>query len=117
MNRILTFIRQDGRRFAWEMGLAFAIAGTAWAIGFFWNHRRLQACQDERLALIDQVRQEEKHRLAVEYGRKLAEKDLQLLAKEHELLELRKKAALDSADRLSLIDAMRAINQRYQRRN
>ncbi|GAB3892423.1 hypothetical protein GCM10028803_05230 [Larkinella knui] len=117
MKALLQFIRQDGRRFAWEMGLAMLVSAVGWAVGYFLNQRSLQTCQDERVELLRQVRADEAFRLSIEYGQKLKEKDLLLLDKANEILELRKKMALDSADRLSLVEAMRAINQRYKSRN
>ncbi|GAB3256113.1 hypothetical protein GCM10027347_17720 [Larkinella harenae] len=117
MRKVFAFIRQDGRRFAWEIGLAILVSVVSWAVGYFLNQRQLASCQDERAALMDQVRKEEQFRQEVHYGQKLKEKDLIILSQANENLELRKKMALDSANLLSLTEAMRAVNGRYKRGN
>lgn len=117
MKRLFSFIAQDGRRFAIEIGSAIVLASVAWAVGYFLNHQALQGCQDERTALLKEAKTAEAARLAVVYGNQLKAKDSTLLKQANENLELRKKISLDSADRLTLLEAMGAINARYKTGN
>ncbi|WP_146624555.1 hypothetical protein [Larkinella arboricola] len=112
-NDLIQLLRQNGRL----IGAAILVLVIGGAVGYLASQRQLQACQAERVELLKAATAAEAFRQATIYGQKLKEKDLLLQEKENENLELRKKAALDSADRLSLIESMRAVNGRYNGRN
>ncbi|MVM39481.1 hypothetical protein GO730_20955 [Spirosoma sp. HMF3257] len=110
-----SWIRQDWKRFGWEVALAAILAGVSWGVGYFLNNNTLQACQDERTVLLKQTRQLQAEVDKIHYEGLLSAKDLQISAKDEKILELNRKIASDSIQHLSELDAIRAINQYVQK--
>ncbi|MDQ1088988.1 hypothetical protein [Siphonobacter sp. SORGH_AS_1065] len=78
--------------------------------------QELKGCQAERTTLTAIAKKAAEDQVRAEHAKDLAKKDLIISEKDAEIFRLREKNALDSARNLSILESIRAINERYQKR-
>ncbi|GAB3990431.1 hypothetical protein GCM10028807_17580 [Spirosoma daeguense] len=113
---IWQFIRSNSERFIWELvAVAIGIAVT-WLISRFSGQGELQACQDERAILLRENASAQSFQDSIRWSAVLSDKNAKINSLENENNQLKEKAALDSANALSELEAMRAIVKRYAKK-
>lgn len=117
ISKILSFIAKDGQRFAIEVALAIALSVIAFYAGYLVLAERLNDCQADRVEMGRTIKSQADFQHSIFYGQQLKAKDQLIQQKDEEILQLRKKATLDSIAHMATIDAMGAINERYRSQN
>ncbi|MDR6195170.1 hypothetical protein [Siphonobacter sp. SORGH_AS_0500] len=85
---------------------------------FLWiqAHKELKTCQRETQKLQAVANQAAIDQINHAHQKDLAKKDFIISEKDAEILRLREKNALDSVNHFSVLQSIRAINQRYPKR-
>lgn len=105
------FIKSNKTRFFIEVAVALLTAAVGYGTNHFFGRRELQACQDERQALLQETRQNQAALEAVKYAGIIAGYQTQILKLNETILNQREKMAADSIRNLTHLEAMRAINE------
>ncbi|MDR6195934.1 hypothetical protein [Siphonobacter sp. SORGH_AS_0500] len=104
------FIKSNKTRFFVEIALAVCSAGISWGVTKLTSGKDLKACQDERLAMLEEARHNQATIEAIKYAGIISNLQTQITQANEKNLLQRQKNASDTIRRLSELEAMRAIN-------
>lgn len=104
-------VREFRSRLLWEVVAVIFSMVIGYLVSHFSNHTTLQACQDERTALLKQHSRHQALLDSLHFAAKIEQKDQQILQKDETILLLSQRIRSDSIAHLTELQAIRAINQ------
>jgi hypothetical protein len=110
LSNVWAWIRRDGKRFVWEVVTVVLVAGLSMGITYLLTSKADQVCMDEAAAMKQQWLAEQAEMDRINYEGMLDEREQIITDQDETINGLQKKIASDSIQRLSELDAVRAIN-------
>ncbi|GAB3790233.1 hypothetical protein GCM10028818_60070 [Spirosoma horti] len=109
-----SFIRSNYNRFFWEAVSVAISAAIGFGVSYFLNRATLELCQDERTELLKLNADNQAVADSLKWSGRVAVQTSKVKTLENENNKLREQMALDSAARMSELETLRSINQRYR---